>query len=70
MMPAMPSATKAGAGVASRLREERDGEADQAVGAKLQEDARQDHRAGRRRLRVGIGQPGVEREHRHFHGEG
>jgi hypothetical protein len=36
------------------------------VRAHLQHHACQDHRAGRRRLDVGVGQPGVEREERHL----
>jgi hypothetical protein len=45
-------------------------EAQKAVGAELQHDAGEDHRATGRRLDVGIGQPRVQREHRHLHGEG
>ncbi len=44
-------------------------EAQEAERAQLQHDARQDHRARRRRFDVRVGQPGVEREHRHLHGE-
>ena len=51
------------------LRQERDGDAHEAVGAQLQQDRGQDDRALRGRLRVGVGQPGVEREHRHLDGE-
>ncbi len=40
-----------------------------AVRAHLQQNARQDHRARRGRLNVGVRQPGVEREHRHLDGE-
>src|SRR5687768_862542 len=52
------------------VREERQAEADEAVAAGLQQDAREDDRAGRRRLDVGIRQPGVERDHRHLDREG
>ena len=52
-----------------RLGQDRDGDADEAVRAELQQDRGQDHRALRRRLGVGVGQPGVEREHRHLDGE-
>ena len=45
------------------------GDADDAVGAELEQDAGQDHADRRRRLDVGVGQPGVEREHRHLDGE-
>ena len=48
---------------------ERHGEAQEAERAELEHDAREDHRARRRRLDVRVGQPGVEREHRHLHGE-
>ena len=51
------------------LRQERQGDAHEAVRAELQQDRGQDHRALRRRLGVGVGQPGVEREHRHLDGE-
>ena len=50
--------------VERRLRQERQREADEAVGAHLQQHAGQDHRARGGRLDVGVGQPGVEREHR------
>ncbi len=49
--------------------EHRQREAQEAVTAHLQQDARQDHRARRRGLDVGIGQPGVDRPHRHLHRE-
>ena len=52
------------------LREHRQREAQEAVAAHLQQDARQDDRAGGRRLDVGVGQPGVHRPHRHLHREG
>ena len=52
-----------------RLRQERDGDAHETVGAQFQQDRGQDHRTLRGRLRVGVGQPRVEREHRHLHGE-
>ena len=44
-------------------------EADQPVGPDLQEDAGQDDRPRRRRLGMGVGEPGVEREQRDLHGE-
>ena len=53
-----------------RVGEERHGEAQQAVAAQLEQDARQDHRAGSRCLDVRVGQPGVEREHGHLDREG
>ena len=49
-----------------RARQDRERDADEAVGAELQHDRGQQHRAHRRRLGVGVGQPGVEREHRHL----
>ncbi len=52
------------------VREERQREADEAVGAQLEQHAGQDHRAGRRRLHVRVGQPGVEGHHGHLDGEG
>ncbi len=51
------------------IREEWQGEADEAVSSHLQQNAGQDDRARGGRLHVGIGQPGVEREHRHLDGE-
>ena len=51
------------------FREEIDTEAQQAVGAHLQEHAGKDDRAGGRRLRVRVGQPSVHGEKRHFHCE-
>ena len=53
-----------------RLGEERDGEAQQAIGAGLQEQAGENDAAGGRRLGVGIGQPGVEWHGRQLDGEG
>ena len=52
-----------------RVREERDGDPQEAVAAHLQQDAGQDHRARRRGLDVRVGEPRVEREHRHLDGE-
>ena len=49
-----------------RARQHRERDADEAVGAELQHDRGQQHRADRRRFGVGVGQPGVEREHRHL----
>ena len=47
-------------------REQWIGNAEETVGAHLQQDARQDHADRRGRLNVGIGQPRVERESRHL----
>ena len=52
------------------VREERQAEAQHAVAAHLEQDAGQDDGAGRRRLDVRVGEPGVHREHRHLDGEG
>ena len=52
-----------------RPRTNRIGNADDAVAAQLEQDAGQDHADRRRRLDVGVGQPGVEREDRHLDGE-
>ena len=52
------------------VREERQREADEPVAAELEHDRCQDHRSRRRGLRVRVGQPGVEREHRDLDGEG
>ena len=51
---------------ARRLRENRQAEPDESVGAHLQENSRQNHRPGSRRVGVGVRQPGVEREHRNL----
>ncbi len=53
-----------------RLGEEGQVEADQTIGAHLQQHAGQDDGAGRRRFGVGVGQPGVEGKDRHLDGEG
>ena len=50
--------------------EHRQGEPEEPVAAELQQDARQDDRAGRRRLHVGVRQPCVHGPHRHLHREG
>jgi hypothetical protein len=52
-----------------RLREQRHHEAQHAVRPRLQQQPGQDHAAGRGRLGVGVGQPGVERHHRQLHRE-
>ena len=52
------------------LREEREREAQEPVGAHLEQHAGQDHRPRRRRLGVRVGQPGVQREQGHLHREG
>ena len=51
------------------LGQDRQGDADEAVGAELQQHGGQDHRALGGGLGVGIGQPGVEGEHRHLDAE-
>jgi hypothetical protein len=56
--------------VHGRRREERYGEPEEAEGAELQHDGGKHDRTGGRRLDVRIGQPGVQREHRHLHREG
>ena len=48
------------------VREHRQREADEAVAADLQQHAGEDHRARGRRLDVRVGQPGVDRPHRHL----
>ena len=52
------------------VRQHRQREAQEAVAAELQQHAGQDHRARRRRLDVGVRQPGVHRPHRQLDGEG
>ena len=59
-----------GAEVEGGVREQRHQEADQAVGADLEQQAGQDHGAGGGRLGVRVGQPGVHGERRQLHGEG
>ena len=49
-----------------RVGEQREAELHEAVGAHLQQHAGQDHRARGRRLDVRVGQPGVQRHHRHL----
>ena len=53
----------------ARIGRDRQAETQEAVAADLQHDRRQDHRAAGRRLDVRVGQPGVDREHRHLHRE-
>ena len=53
-----------------RLREEWNGESNESVAAELEQDAGQDHRARGWRLHVRVGEPGVEREHRHLDRKG
>ena len=55
--------------VLRRFGEQLQVEADQPVRADLQQDACQQHRAGGGRLGVRVGQPRVQREQRHLHGE-
>ncbi len=52
--------------MAGCFRQNRKAEAQESVGAHLQQDGGQNHRAGGRRIGMRVGQPGVEREHRHF----
>ena len=52
------------------VREKRQVEAQKAVSAHFQQDARQDHRTGGWRFNVRIRQPGMQRPHRHFDGKG
>ena len=52
--------------VARRVGHDRQREAHEAVGAELQQDRRQHHRAGGRRLGMRVGQPGMHRPHRHL----
>ena len=47
-------------------RQHRQREAQEAVAAHLQQHAGQDHRARRRRLDMRVGQPGMDRPHRHL----
>ena len=48
------------------LGQDRNGDAHEAVGTEFQQDRGQNHRALGGRLGMGVGQPGVEREHRHL----
>ena len=50
----------------ARVGQDRQRQADEPVGAQLQHDRRQHDGAAGWRLDVGIGQPGVDREHRHL----
>ena len=52
-----------------RFRKQRQAKAHHAVGAHLQQHARQHHRTRRGRFRMRVGQPGVQREQRHLDGE-
>jgi hypothetical protein len=69
MMPMTASRPIHGAHSMGGLGQDRDGDADEAVGAELQQHRGQDHRALGGGLGVGVGQPGVEREHRHLDAE-
>ena len=51
------------------LREERQVEAQETVGAHFQQDAGQDDRTGSGRFDMGIRQPGMQREHGHLDGK-
>ena len=66
MMPITASNPIHGAQSCGGLREDRERDADEAVGTELQQDRGQQHRADRRRLGVRVRQPRVEREHRHL----
>ena len=48
------------------MREHRQREAEEAVAAHLQQDRREDDRARGRRFDMGVGEPGVDRPHRHL----
>ena len=50
--------------------EERNVEAQETVRSHFQQDTRQDDRTSRGRFHVRVGQPGVQRPHRDFDGEG
>ena len=52
------------------IRSDRQREPDEAVGAELQGDRRQDDGAAGGRLDVGVGQPGMDRPHRYLDGKG
>ncbi len=56
-------------GVLGRLGQQGHREAQETVGAHLQEHRGQDYGAGRGGFRVGVREPGMEGEHRHLHGE-
>ena len=56
--------------VARRVGEQRQAVAQEAEGAHLVEDADEQHGATDRRLRRGVGQPGVQRDQRRLDGEG
>ncbi len=68
-MPIRASASSSGCAASLACGKSGSREAEEAVGAELQEDAGEDHRAARGRLDVGVRQPGVEGEHRHLDGE-
>ena len=70
MMPMTARVSSSGARSTAASGNRNSAEAQEAVGAELEQDAGQDHRAGGRRLGVGVGQPGVEREQRHLDREG
>ncbi len=66
MMAATDSTKTKLANIGRGVREHRQREADEPVAADLQQDRRQDHRAGGRRLDVRFRQPAMERPHRHL----
>ena len=66
MMPITDRSPIHGAQLFAASGQDRERDADEAVGSELQQDRGQEHRTDRRRLGVRIGQPRVEREHRHL----
>ena len=69
-MPATASQAMSGAVSLGGQREERQGETQKTVGAELQQNRGQDHRAAGGRLDVRVGQPGVQRKERHLDEKG
>ena len=69
MIPASESHKQPGHARGRGGGEHRQAEAHEAVGADLQQHARQEHAAGCRGLDVGQRQPGVQRHQRHLHRE-
>ena len=53
-----------------RVGRDRQRKAQETVGAELEHDGSQHGRTARRRLHVHVGQPGMDRPHRHLHGKG
>ena len=69
MMPMIASADDPGARFAGGVREQRQTEAEQTVGAHLQHHAGQHDGAGGGCFDVRVGQPGMQREQRNLDGE-